>query len=339
MGKLSDLMELKEQFNLTSKFSAAFGLDHSWRNFSEGMRALNPELGALQTITKLARETSRRDIFHKFDTRHWNDSLAKFDNLMGLERLKEVTKFTRPRFDFASPLAIDKFNSLLDAQVQLSSTLSRLSALVESPTRNLRYLNSALQDHSYRFARELSHTNTWEDADIVSEASEAITAVVEQTSEQVSQINIDALSESIINGLRPLLGKSKSERARRFINELIGIVGLLLAVYALFVSEGDISNRETVEETASQNWRTVSGVDSVVRAHFDSLDNKRICVTTVRLRYSASDSSKVIGMVKEGQQVVVLEIAHKWLLISYIDQASKRPMSGYAYKKYFKYNR
>lgn len=336
MGKLSDLFEMKEQFDFTSKFSSAFGLDHSLIKFSENIRAVSPGLGALETISKFALETSQRDIFHKFGMRDWNDSWSKYDNLMGLDRLNEATKFTLPRFEFSSPLAVDKFNSLLGAQIQLSSTLSRLSALIELPTRNLGYLNSALLDRSYRFARDMSHTNTWEDADIVSEASETIAAIVEQTSEQVSHIDLDTLSESIISGLRPLLEKSKSERVRRFINELIGIIGLLLAVYTLFVSEKDISNRETLKEIASQNRQTVQDVDSVIRAHFDSLDNKRTCMTTVRLRYSARDSSQVIGMVREGQQVIVLEIAHKWLLISYIDQVTKRPMSGYASKKYFK---
>jgi uncharacterized protein YgiM (DUF1202 family) len=65
------------------------------------------------------------------------------------------------------------------------------------------------------------------------------------------------------------------------------------------------------------------------------LQKSRIAKTNVNLRFSTKKNCKIIGLVKLGQPVTVIEIRHKYLLISYIDIETGEPKSGFVIKKYF----
>lgn len=61
----------------------------------------------------------------------------------------------------------------------------------------------------------------------------------------------------------------------------------------------------------------------------------RIATTDVNLRIRPRKKSQIIGVVKKGQEVTVIEIHHKYLLVIYMDNETGDPLSGFVFKKYF----
>jgi hypothetical protein len=71
----------------------------------------------------------------------------------------------------------------------------------------------------------------------------------------------------------------------------------------------------------------------VTNKSYNSIE--RTAITNVKLRSSNSTRSKIIGIVKQGQEVYVFEKRKKWLIVAYIDSLTNEPKAGFVYKKYF----
>jgi len=72
-----------------------------------------------------------------------------------------------------------------------------------------------------------------------------------------------------------------------------------------------------------------------VKFELSKLNKTRIARTNVNLKFADKENCKIIGIVKAGQQITVIEIRHKYLLIAYIDYETNEPKSGFVVKKYF----
>jgi hypothetical protein len=95
-------------------------------------------------------------------------------------------------------------------------------------------------------------------------------------------------------------------------------------------------------ENAAQINRLTQTVDALQREVSELRDSGfapalkyRVAKTNVRLRFSPNKRAKQIGLVREGQMVMILGTQHKFLLVAFIDDLSGEPRSGYVMKKYF----
>ncbi len=235
-------------------------------------------------------------------------------------------------------LASDRLSGFAKSQLQLSNNLTAIATLSQSHLNKFNSIDIALQGISKTYLKNIALTRNWEDIYVAEEVNETIANVTNELSNSNSQVTIqdlDNLRQSIVTELFGLLGKTKTDKARQFIFELISVISFLLTFYNPFVISTDKSNTEVIEATKREIEKISKEFSAKIETELNKLNKTRAARTNVNLRFSEKKNSKIIGLVKLGQQVTVIGIRHKHLLISYLDNETGEPKSGFVIKKYF----
>jgi len=236
-------------------------------------------------------------------------------------------------------LASERLSGFATSQLLLSNNLTAIAkTLSQSHLNKFNTIDIALQGISKNYLKNIALTRNWEDISVAEEANEKIANIADELLKNSSQITVqdlDNLRQSIVTELFGLLGKTKTDKARQFISELITIISFLLIFYNPFVIPTEKTNTEVIKTTKSEIERISKELSTKIETELNKLYKTRTARTNVNLRYSEKKNSKVIGIVKIGQQVTVIEIRHKHLLISYLDIETREPKSGFVTKKYF----
>lgn len=260
------------------------------------------------------------------------NSLAYTVALTGIsDRLIEITK--------QNQALSEKIAKSFNSQIALSNKLVDFASHLKTPEfKNYNVLNVAVAGFSNNYLNTLIKNKDWDNFDDFNELTEKFESITDDYITEEEEVTIDYLDsykESIILEFSTIYEKSKSDKIKQFIVELITLISFLLTFYSIKVQNEEISNREVVKITTEEIDRFKKEISSEIKKEFEQLSKMRIARTDVVLRYSNKKNSKRLGVVKKGQDVFVLEIQHKWLLISYIDNQTKEPKSGYVFKKYF----
>lgn len=236
-------------------------------------------------------------------------------------------------------LASERLSGFATSQLMLSNNLTAIAkTLSQSHLNKFNSIDIALQGISKAYLKNIALTRNWEDIYVAEEANEAISSIADElltASTQVTVQDLDNIRQSIITELFGLLGKTKTDKARQFILDLITVIGFLLTFYGAYQVYSDKSNAEVINETKKEIEKINKELSEKIELELNKLNKTRTARTNVNLRYADRKNSKIIGLVKLGQQVTVIEIRKKYLLISYIDHETGEPKSGFVIKKYF----
>ncbi len=235
--------------------------------------------------------------------------------------------------------ASDRLSGFAASQMLLSNNLTEIAkALSQSHLSKFNSIDIALQGISKSYLKNIALTRNWEDISVAEEANEAISNIADELLNNTAQVTVqdlDNLRQSIVTELLGLLGRTRTDKARQFIFELISVISFLLIFYNPLVIPTDKSNTEVINETKKEIEKISKELSAKIETELNKLNKTRTARTNVNLRYSDKKNSRIIGVVKLGQQVTVIEIRHKHLLISYIDMNTREPKSGFVTKKYF----
>ena len=239
----------------------------------------------------------------------------------------------------SNQLLSNRLSSLTTNQLLLSNNLAAIAkSFDQSHLNKFNSLDIALQGISKSYLKNIASTRNWDDISVADEATETVANIVDElltTTQAIASVDIDKLKESIIKELSGLLTKTKTEKAKQFVRDFITIISFLLIFYNPFENHTDKTNTEVIEEVKSQIEKINKGLSIQIEQELQKLNKTRLARTDVNLQYSANKNSRIIGLVKRGQQVTVIEIRHKFLLITYIDKETNEPKSGFVMKKYF----
>jgi hypothetical protein len=239
----------------------------------------------------------------------------------------------------SNQLLSNRLSSLTTNQLLLSSNLAAIAkSFDQSHLNKFNGLDIALQGISRSYLKNIALTRNWDDISVADEATETVANIADElltTTHTITSVDLDKLKQSIITELFGLLTKTKTEKAKKFVRDFITIVSFLLIFYNPFENHADKTNTEVIEELKSQIEKINKGLSIQIEQELQKLNKTRIAKTDVNLRFSANKNSRIIGLVKRGQQVTVIEIRHKFLLITYIDKETNEPKSGFVVKKYF----
>ena len=241
-------------------------------------------------------------------------------------------------FAKTNQLASERLSAFTSSQVQLSSNLTEIAkSLSQSNLNAFNSIDIAVQGISKSYLKSIAFTRNWQEISIAEEANETITTVTNElliNDKQVTFQDLENFRQSIVTELLVLLGKTKTDKARQLIFELISVISFLLIFYNPLVISTDKTNSEAVNEikkVEKSNKELLNKFENEIQ----KFSKTRVAKVNVDLKYSGRKKSKTIGLVKLGQRVTVIEIRHKYLLISYIDKETEEPKSGFVIKKYF----
>lgn len=255
--------------------------------------------------------------------------------LSGLaNRLAEIAK--------TNPLASDRLSGFAGSQLILSNHLTSIAnSLSNTHLKTFNSIDIALQGISKTYLKNIALSRNWEEIYVAEEANETISNIATDLLNNTTQVtgqDLENLKQSIVSGLSTLLEKTKTQKARGYIIDIITVISFLLTFYNP-LTRGEKSNADVIIEIKKENEKIAKQYLTKIEGELKKLNKTRTARTNVNLRYSENEKSKVIGIVKGGQQVIVIEIRHKHLLITYIDKLTGEPKSGYVSKKYFDYDK
>ena len=226
-------------------------------------------------------------------------------------------------------------NSIIINQNAISNNFNQIGNIFkDSHLNKFRGIDLALKGLTNSYIKDFSNNNQWNEIEIIEEANENIAKLSGNFKEEYLELDtyIEKLREVLISDLTELLSKSKSDKVRSFLIELITLIGFLLTVYIM----NGKNSEDVIIETNIELEKIREELTNTINIKFDQFYKQRISTTDVNLRYSTNNKSKILGIVNRGQKITVIEIRKKWLLISFIDKITEEPKSGYVYKKYFK---
>jgi hypothetical protein len=309
--------------------------------YSEMQKMTN--LSAISGITNLTKQLAQQ-----------TKSQNKLSNVFGnnTELFTAMEKLPKNNFAFSgltsslakltmdNALLSNNISKIASSQLILSSNISQISKLINNSHLNqFNGIEIALQGISNSYLKDIFKTEKWENFEIVEEVNEAISLKAENLINNDSQITLEDLNAfkvSVIIELKEILSKSKTEKAALFILNLIAVIGFIITLYTTFKPNTEITNEDVLNETKKEIEKISKELSEKIKFELSKLNKTRISKTNVNLRYSTKKKSKIIGIVTSGQKVSVIEIRHKYLLISYLDKVTGEPKSGFVMKKYFK---
>ncbi len=233
----------------------------------------------------------------------------------------------------------EQFNGYFKSQSILNSSVLNLVDKMNFPlSTHIQSIQSAFQKTSSFFISDIIDSEEWDDLGIVEDINSSLHSITEEyvdsdiTSFQLEKIKTEIIDElhSKISILEMSLSKTSSKRVSEFVLTLMTIIGFYFA--CISHNNPAITKKELEEELQNFKEEFTSSIDIQIQNYF----KERIALTNVNLRISNKKNSKKIGLIKEGQNVLVIEILHKWLLIQYFDIETGEPKTGYVFKKYFK---
>ncbi|MEI7982484.1 MAG: hypothetical protein WCI71_12595 [Bacteroidota bacterium] len=342
MNTLQDMLTSLQKQNKSMQnvfgMSSLLGIADSIRRQTQS----NYNLTVLSGITDIAKTISQQ-------MRPFNASKAILANSLQPQLL--VQQFSKNRFALFgltsslseiaknNQLVSDRLSGFASSQLFLSNSLTGIAkAINQSHLNKFNSLDIAIQGVSQTYLKDIVRTHNWEDIEIAEQANHTITAVTDELINNATQItveDIDQLKQSIIYELSTLLTKTRTQKARQFIFNLIAIIGLLLTFYGDFMQVTDNSNQDVINITKNEFERFNKELSDKIAFELIKFNKTRIAVTNVNLRYSTKKNTKIIGLLKIGQQVTVIENRHKYMLVTYIDKETGMPKSGFVVKKYF----
>lgn len=342
MDTLQEMIKSIQKQN--EKMQSAFGGLSSLQNLAETIRKQNEtrfNLTGLNGITDIAKTLSHQMKFHSTSTIFESSIQTQLAAQQIPKNNLALFGLTSSLSDIAlsNQLISDKLSGFASSQLYLSNSLTAMASTIQqSHLNSFNSLDIALQGISKTYLKDIALTRNWDAISIAEEANETIGNATEELLNKTSRItpkDIDFLRTSIITELSRLLAKTKAQRAKQYIFELITLVGFLLTIYGTFQNTNEISNRDVLNETKIEIEKISSELRTKIDTELAKLNKTRIAIANVNLRFSTKKNSKIIGLVKCGQNVTVIEIRHKYLLISYIDIVTGEPKSGFVMKKYF----
>lgn len=340
MNSLSELIKASQKQNAATQ--NVFGLD-AFKGLAEAIKTQNTlasNLSGLHSLQEIAKAISKQI-----------KSIDATGIALGKSIQSQLPAYNKPLFSLTTslsqiaknnPLVSDRISSLASNQLLISSRLSEIGKAVnQSHLKTFNALDIALQGISKSFLKDIINAHTLEEINVADEANETIAAAADNFVSNTQTITLEDLGNlrtSIVTDLSKLLSKSKSQKAKQFILDLITIIGFILTLYATYRIVSDKSTDDVVIETKREIEKINKELSSKIENELSKLSKAKVANTNLNLRYSTKKNSLIIGKVKKGQRVTVIEIRHKYLLISYLDMTTNEPKSGFVLKKYFSVN-
>ena len=328
------------QHQLNPKFESPF---QAIQKALESQNRLQFNLSSQGYLTDIAKSISRQLNPLSLSPLNLSNNIRTLN--LADQYLKSHNSFSGLNFSIAEIAKSNQFLSeritgYATSQLILSNNLNQIVNSIDYYTHLSKFntLDIALRSISKTYLKTIVSENNWEEIAVAEEANETISNVADDLLNSKNSLTVndlDNLRQSILTELSGLLGRTKTDKARQFIFELIAIISFVLIFYNPFVIPTDKSNTEVINESKREIEKLNKEMSVKIEYELNKLNKTRTAITNVNLRYSDKLNSKIIGLVKKGQQVTVIEIRHKHLLISYIDKDNQEPKSGFVTKKYF----
>lgn len=234
---------------------------------------------------------------------------------------------------FAIPLtAIDSIKSIGMQNQKLFEGLNNALNISQKIYNSSHILNlqNAMTGISAQLAELASSQNKWNLLDDFEEITNEAVSINERIIEDegLSKENFEILNQ-FLNRIEIKIDKSEKGTSAIFW-KLLTLLSFILAISA------EISNWKPKPEYATKEQ-----VEDVITKHFNSFDEKlkqqkeyRITNRECNVYLKPKTKTVILAKLEKNFELVILNINHKWIYVSYLNPNDGLPQTGWIMKKY-----
>jgi hypothetical protein len=249
---------------------------------------------------------------------------AQVASLSGMKDLENLSKSAAFQAMIIPDSLRNQLSVLHSSKLLFDSKLDVFFGALNMPKSNFAILNDALKSVSSTFLFESYKSEEWDEVEVFDQIGETIAKAVSEESftdnRPVTLADFEAFKIEMIS----IAKKSKSEKIKTFIFDIMSIISFVVMIYQMFDQYDENKFQEIKKELIEE-----------LNIKSDNQKQIRIAKSKTKLYFSKNQRSKVLSQIKTGQNVTVLEVHKKWLLITYFDLQTNEPKCGFALKKWF----
>lgn len=241
--------------------------------------------------------------------------------------------------DLIPKSSFEIYSNSLATQLSISTSLSEIIKNMHKTEyfQQANSLNSILHNISSGYIKDTVQDKNWENINQFEEIAvsiESFTEEIENSTKSPEEL-IEDYHKRIVEPISLKLEKIQDGKLKNTIFNVINVISFILTVYIFYTDAPNNKVLEKIEEQTKIITKAIETSNKIHATHFKINSKERIALSNVNLREKSKRKSKKLGVVTKGQIVKVILIKHKWIYVSYIDDETGEPNSGFVYKKYF----
>lgn len=195
------------------------------------------------------------------------------------------------------------------------------------------FLQRALGNFSGQIAAIATNNQQW---DILSDFEEISN---EAMSLQDRLAKDEGITRTVLNEIIHFFGKISikfdKHSAEDVFWKIVAILSFLLSVVGEvrhWTEKPDYVTKVEFQEAMKQQF-------SIIESKLKSKDEFRITIKKCKVMLKPLNKTMVVSYLPAGYEVIILQIHHKWIYVSYINPVDSLPQSGWILKKHLKSNK
>lgn len=239
---------------------------------------------------------------------------------------------------YNKPIAI-QLAGLATNQFQLSNNLKLLQDRFGniSSIRN-KFFGSVILNTTSQYIGKIIYNQDWENLETVREVNDILISKTDEIlsqPENITHSDLNEFKESVISDLKTLTSDTSEQgKTIEYIDRIMVILSLVISLYSLYSQENDLTNKELLNEVREANISLKSSIVSEMARELEVFNQTKVAQQNTIIRSAPRKNGPITAILKEGQQVTVLNGFHKYLWIVYIDSETSVPITGYVLKKH-----
>lgn len=340
LGLSSQLSEIfKAHEKMTSSFSGLNAITDLAKSFQQQQKTMQ-SLSGISMLSELTKSMQQQDRLMK--------SLSGVNMLSDIAKSMQMPKTalspTFSAFDvitksmkhsnFGIPQStFDAITSINRQHEQLYGNLRSITdALkIQSPAiAQINSLNFALSGISGQIAALAAEQKNWtiiEDFEEVTEQaiefSESLTEEVTEEQQRQFQILLTLITTFI----------NKHTQKGIYTIRFLEVILLFYTYYGIFFPKSELAEKENIRQI-DVKLDTVTHYISLVNEQLKQAKEYRITNRVCEVKLKPKSKSLTLTKLPKDLEVIVIQIHHKWILVSYFDPKDNLPQTGWIMKKY-----
>lgn len=314
---MKTLPDLIESENLAKRMKSQFGLDNSIVQMLQTQQHWKNQFSAFTMHESLLKSIGQQHLLH---AKHFSsiDAIAK--------AIAIQPKFNIPTSAFDAIKSINKQHELLFENLRNVIDALKIHSSAFTQVNNLQFALNGISGQMAAIAASQKQWSLLDDYEKISkqaiEISNTISADIVLT--EIESKRFEKLIETILAFLKR--NKKFGTNALLFLSVIVNL--MTVHQYYYFIKEKP--EPATKEDLAKFEKKMLQSIAVELKAEKEYRTTNRIC----KVMLKPKKKTLVLAVLPIDFDVIVLQVNHEWLYVSYLNQKDNLPQTGWVMKKY-----
>lgn len=254
-----------------------------------------------------------------------NSTMSAFEAMSNSLNLQ--SKFAIPQTTLDAITSINRQHEQLIVGIRAITEANKNQSLAIAQVNNLHFALSGISSQIAAIAAQQKEWSIIDDFEQVTEQSIKFseTLTYENTEEQQRQYQV--LIDLILAFINK--HKKKGKHAIRFLEVIL----VFHALFGICFPKPESATKEDIEQTRIKQ-DTILNYINLVNEKLKEAKEYRLTNRICEVKLKPKSKTLILTKLPKDYEVIVIQIQHKWVYVSFFDPKDNRPQTGWILKKY-----